>query len=111
MQAPRRSHPLRSGPAPPKYGSTPSSPNQTPTGVGSNVSATPSLAATPRRTPSAGPGNNVTPSIRRACSYHGASSAAQSSSDHTSAGGSYSVFAYTSDPPPTPAPESTRTSR
>ena len=63
MQAPRRSQPLRSGPAPPKYGSTPSSPNQTPTGVCSNVSPTPSRPAMPRITSSAGvsPGKRVTP--------------------------------------------------
>ena len=95
MHAPRRSQPFRSGPAPPKYGSTPSSPNHTPTGVCSNVSATPSRCAMPRITSSAGvsPGKRVTPSIRRAWSYQGASSCPQSSSGQTDAGGSYSVFA------------------
>jgi len=95
MHAPRRSQPFRSGPAPPKYGSTPSSPNQTPTGVCSNVSATPRRDATPRITSSAGvsPGKRGTPSIRLACSYQGASSVAQASSRHTFGSGSYSVFA------------------
>ena len=77
MHSPQLRHGLRSGPAPPKYGSaTPSSgsspgpPKKTPTGVGRNVSPTPISSATFSITSSAGVriGLSTTPSIRLAWS-------------------------------------------
>ena len=66
-------HPVRCGPAPPKYGSatvTPGVPKNTPTGAATTVSATPISWATDRITRSAAvtPGKVVTPSMRVAWS-------------------------------------------
>ncbi len=73
MHWPHSMHPVRRGPAPPKNGSstsTPGSPKNTPTGVGWNVSPTPISSATSRMTSSAGVvvGLGTTPSIRLAWS-------------------------------------------
>jgi hypothetical protein len=71
-------HPVRDGPAPPKYGSgtvlpgalVPSGPKNTPTGVGTNVSPTPISSATSfiTRSASVNVGFVTTPSIRWAWS-------------------------------------------
>ena len=70
--------PVRSGPAPPKYGSgtvfpgvfVPSGPKNTPTGVGTQVSPTPMSSATSltMRSASVNVGFLTTPSIRCAWS-------------------------------------------
>ncbi len=77
MHSPQPMQGLRSGPAPPKYGSGtrspgcwPGAPKKTPTGVGWKVSPTPMSVATFSITSSAGvrSGFSTTPSIRRAWS-------------------------------------------
>ncbi len=77
MHSPQPMQVLRSGPAPPKYGSAtrspgawPGEPKNTPTGVGWKVSATPISVATFSITSSAGvrSGFATTPSIRLAWS-------------------------------------------
>ncbi len=73
MQFPHSMQPVRSGPAPPKYGSGtvfPGSPKKTPTGVRRNVCPTPMSSATCLITTSEGVivGCSVTPSIRDAWS-------------------------------------------
>ena len=73
MQSPHSTQPVRSGPAPPKYGSgtvRPGSPKKTPTGVRRNVAPAPMSRATCRITTSDGVmvGCSTTPSIREAWS-------------------------------------------
>ena len=77
MHSPQSMQVLRSGPAPPKYGSAtrspcawPGPPKNTPTGVGWKVSPTPMSVATFSITSSAGvrSGFSTTPSIRLAWS-------------------------------------------
>ncbi len=73
MQLPHCVQPVRSGPAPPKYGSgtrRPGSPKNTPTGVLAKVWPTPISSATARMTSSTGPSHGLvtTPSMRVAWS-------------------------------------------
>ena len=78
MHEPHSMQPVRSGPAPPKYGSgtrlpgalVPSGPKNTPTGVGTKVSPTPMSSATSFmiRSASVNVGLVTTPSMRCACS-------------------------------------------
>ncbi len=78
MHAPHSMHPVRRGPAPPKYGSgtrrpgvfSPSGPKNTPTGVGTKVSPTPISSATSFmiRSASVNVGLVTTPNMRLACS-------------------------------------------